>query len=199
MPTRWPPNSFIFLLSIIVCVFGLCKNRAVLRTCIQNHAWTKEVGTTFQFDTCLPAELRHSVCCPHYLNSSSVALSFIFGLQDFSTPMPHRVFVQLQLSEDTAGLVRCVDKQSKDLSEDQNTVPRSYTLRQLSNSSFIKVRPWEATVVEVDLWTTVFSIDHHWVGRVQLILQAFMDSSWRQYSVLRKQRKIVKLPAEPTS
>lgn len=51
------------------------------------------------------------------------------------------------------------------LSKYQNTVPRSYTLRQLSNSSFVKIRPWEAAVVEVYLWTTIFSIDHHWKWR----------------------------------
>lgn len=51
------------------------------------------------------------------------------------------------------------------LSKYQNTVPRSYTLRQLSNSSFVKIRPWEAAVVEVYLWTTIFAIDHHWKWR----------------------------------
>lgn len=51
------------------------------------------------------------------------------------------------------------------LSKYQNTVPRSYTLRQLSNSSFVKIWPWEAAVVEVYLWTTIFAIDHHWKWR----------------------------------
>lgn len=53
-------------------------------------------------------------------------------------------------------------RQEPYLSEDQNTVPRSHTLRQLSDPSFVKIWPWEATVVEVYLWTAIFSINDNW-------------------------------------
>ena len=67
-------------------IFSLCKNRTVLRTLIQNHSWTEEVRTALQFDTGLPAEFSHPICCFHYLDSSSIALSFVSAIGTHQTP-----------------------------------------------------------------------------------------------------------------
>lgn len=53
------------------------------------------------------------------------------------------------------------------LFENKDTVPRSHRLWKLCNPAFVKIRPWEAPVVEVDLWAAVLSINYHWEMRKQ--------------------------------
>lgn len=57
--------------------------------------------------------------------------------------------------------------QAPHLFQNENTVPRSHRLRKLCNPALVKVRPWEAPVVEVDLWAAILSINYHWERRKQ--------------------------------